>query len=120
MKTIIINKIQFRGQFGEAIERFNQGEEITMADFNNGKWEATSKVSRFLTLLNLAEIPYKKEGDSLRTLIIKKFNLNEMINSDKCPSNYDLKDFDDDKCCLGNLPICEKCWKEALIIRRTK
>lgn len=72
MKTIKINNTLFKGQYANALESLQNNKVITMHDFTNGGWEATSKVSRFITLLNESKINYKKEGSSLRsTMIIK-------------------------------------------------
>lgn len=71
MKTIKVNNIYFKGQYADALELLQNGEDITMANFNNGKWEPTSKVARFLNLLKLAKINYLIEGQSLRKMIIR-------------------------------------------------
>lgn len=67
MKNIQVNKVNFRGQYAIALELLLNGNEITMRDFKNGKWEATSKVKRFMELLDKADIMYMTEGESLRT-----------------------------------------------------
>lgn len=72
MKNIQVNKISFRGQFGEALESFNKGEKITIRNFNNGTWEPTVKVTRFINLLKKANIKFNIVGDSIRTTVICK------------------------------------------------
>lgn len=71
MKNIKVNGVNFRGQFGVAYEYLIKGHEITMNDFKNGSWEATSKISRFVDLLNQANVKYTKSGESLRTTVLK-------------------------------------------------
>lgn len=71
MKNIKLNKVQFRGQFGEALEKLQSGEIITMANFSNGGWEPTSKVERFIILLKKAEINFENTGESLRSANIR-------------------------------------------------
>lgn len=71
MKNIKLNGVQFRGQFGEALEKLQSGEVITMNNFSNGGWEPTSKVERFLSLLKVANVDFENKGNSLRTVNIK-------------------------------------------------
>ena len=66
------NGILFRGRYGDALLKFENGGEITMYDFYNGKYEPTSKISRFIGLLNLAEINYSKSSDVLRKMSIRR------------------------------------------------
>lgn len=72
MKNIQVNKVNFRGQFADALERFEKNYVIDITDFKNGKWEATSKICRFMFLLDQAGIKFYKKGDSLRTTEIYK------------------------------------------------
>lgn len=71
MKTIKVNENWFRGQYAEALENLQKGYEVTINDFRNGSWEATTKISRFINLLNASGINYTTEGKSLRTMIIR-------------------------------------------------
>lgn len=66
MKTINVNGISFKGQFAENYEFLMKGNKVSLWNFSNGSWEPTTKISRFMHLLNQAGIEYNKIGDSLR------------------------------------------------------
>lgn len=66
MKTIKQDGIWFRGQYAEALERLLKGNVITMRDFNNGTWEPTSQIARFIGLLNYTKLELEISGESLR------------------------------------------------------
>ena len=75
VKIVRINDVCFRGQYAYAIEKMMNGEEITIDDFYNGKYEATNKVKRFISLLEMARIKYdmrRNENDSIRSTVLKK------------------------------------------------
>ena len=75
MKIIRINDVCFRGQYANAIEKLMRGEEVTINDFYNGKYEATNKVKRFISLLEMARIKYnmrRNENGSIRSTVFKK------------------------------------------------
>jgi len=68
MKTINVNGISFRGQFAENYEFLMKGEQIIdISCFKNGAWEPTTKISRFMDLLDKAKVEYIRRGESLRT-----------------------------------------------------
>ena len=72
VQTEKINGVWFRGQFLIALKELEKGGQITIADFKNGAWESTSKLQRFIDLLNQANITYKRYGSSLRSSVITK------------------------------------------------
>lgn len=68
MKIINVNGVKFRGQFAENYETLIKGEEVIDINcFKNGAWEATTKISRFMDLLDQAKVDYVRRGESLRT-----------------------------------------------------
>ena len=68
MKTINVNGISFRGQYADNYEFLMKGDQIVdMSYFSNGSWEPTSKISRFIDLLDKAKVDYVRRGESLRT-----------------------------------------------------
>lgn len=71
MNTKKVNGVWFKGQYADVLEYFMKGNEVTMHDFSNGSWEATTKVGHFTSLLDKAGIKYTTEGTSLRSLVIK-------------------------------------------------
>lgn len=90
IKSVIIEnadeKIIFKGQYLQALEKLFKGETIDITDFDNGSWEPTSKISHFIGLLKISGLWEKfriaKNGNSLRnTEIIICENFNMLINS---------------------------------------
>ena len=71
MKSKQIDGIWFKGQYAVALEQLLKGETITINNFNNGGWEPTIKIARFIELLNYTKLNVKIEGDSLRQTTIK-------------------------------------------------
>ena len=71
-ETIKVNGVLFRGSYAEAYKAFEKGNKINMNYFNNGAWEPTTKVSRFIALLKKANIQFKTEGKSIRSTKIFK------------------------------------------------
>ena len=76
MKTI--KGIKFGGQYEENLERFLKGEEISVKNFHNGSWVATSKFGEFISRLDKIGYSYTKEYSNTRknrglgSLTIKK------------------------------------------------
>ena len=72
VQTEKVNGVWFRGQYLEALKLLENGGEITISNFKNGAWESTTKLQRFIYLLNQADIKHKKYGSSLRATVITK------------------------------------------------
>lgn len=72
MLTLFRNKIMFKGQYAVAYNKLCKGHTITLEDFSNGSWEATTQMKRFIELLDKSKFKYKKFGASLRTYILLK------------------------------------------------
>lgn len=71
MKSIKCNGIWFKGQYADAINDLLNGKEVTLKNFNNGGWEPTIQMSRFLELLQYTNLKVEIRGESLRQKIIK-------------------------------------------------
>lgn len=71
MKSINVNGVNFRGQFANAYELLEKGHTINMGNFNNGSFEPTTKVKRFLMLIEKAGVKSEITGESLRSTKIK-------------------------------------------------
>ena len=71
METMLIDGIWFKGQYAAAVKKLLGGEEITINNFNNGGWEPTIKLKRFIELVNYTKLNVVVKGDSLRQTTIK-------------------------------------------------
>jgi hypothetical protein len=74
MRSVTVNNVVFRGQYGDALNSLLSGEIVTIRHFRNGSWEATTQIRRFLQLLNIANIKYKNisNNNSLRSIKLIK------------------------------------------------
>lgn len=73
MKIIRINEVWFRGQYAEAVDYLLEGHSLDISDFNNGTYEATTQIQKFMSLLDEAKIAYDVETNargSIRSTII--------------------------------------------------
>jgi hypothetical protein len=84
LKTIQVNGIWFKGQYAEAYELFDMGKEITLENFHNGSYEATTPLIRFRELLSKAQINhhvrYKSARRSKRSSVISKLGGAEIVS----------------------------------------
>lgn len=71
MKTIQQDGIWFKGQYAAALKSLLEGKEININNFNNGGWEPTIKLKRFIELVNYTKLKVDVKGDSLRQTTIK-------------------------------------------------
>lgn len=71
METMLIDGIWFKGQYAPAVKRLLEGQTITINNFNNGGWEPTVKLKRFIKLINYTKLEVVVSGDSLRTTTIR-------------------------------------------------
>lgn len=68
------NGVVFRGQFADAFKILMEGNTVDINTFHNGSYECTTKIKRFLELINMARIEVdinKNERGSLRSYKIK-------------------------------------------------
>lgn len=71
MKSLKQDGIWFKGQYAEALHELLNGKEITLKSFNNGGWEATTQMSRFLELIGYTNLKVEIKGESLRQTKIR-------------------------------------------------
>ena len=71
MKVLKVNGVLFKGQYADGVEKLMKHKELTVNDFNNGSWEATTQLKRFIELVESANMNAIIEGECLRRATVK-------------------------------------------------